>query len=383
MHRSAWAIGWIGALGALSVSACVGTVSTSSPDPGVDGGPRVMLMDGGPSATDGAVPGVDGGPVTGVDGGPGTDSGPSTMCGAGETLCGASCVTTATDPANCGACGRRCAMDATCGGGTCMGGTGCAPAPAGASADAAAALELENDVRLAMGVPCAAMVEEINTAAQRHCEYYSSNSGSCVANPHSEVMGCAMFVAERFDQRMRAAGYGGSPASEDMAFTGNGAAAVQMWIDSVWHRTPVLSPWMRDVGYGGTSNCDTMDFGRGASTPANLIAYYPHGGQTGVPTSFDGRFEGPMPPAPPTGWPSGYPITIYLQGTVTEHTLTVDGDATPIEHVWLTPDDSFLLSTEFVMYANRPLTGGTTYRVHVVGTGRDGAVDLDWTFTTR
>jgi hypothetical protein len=258
-----------------------------------------------------------------------------------------------------------------------MGGTGCAPAPGGSSAGAIAALETSNDARLAMGVPCVEMIAEINQAAQNHCDYYAMGGSGCQMG-HSEDEDCPGFTGVRFDERMRAAGYTGSPAFENMAFTNDGTRAVQMWIDSVWHRTPVLSPWVRHAGYGGATGCDTMDYGRGPSTPADVTAVWPYANQTNVPTSFDGRYEGPMPPAPPTGWPSGYPITIYVNGSLTTHTLTVDGDSTPIDHVWITPADSSLLRTEFVMYAHSPLQSGTTYRVHV-----SGSVDLEWTFTTR
>lgn len=262
---------------------------------------------------------------------------------------------------------------------------GCPAPPAGVSPQAAEAYSAVNSVRAAMGVPCATMVPEINTAAQRHCDYYSTNRSMsrCVSNPHVEVMDCPGFTGQQFFDRMRAAGYRGIPAFEDMAFLNNPRGAVQMWIDSVWHRTPVLSPWVQEIGYGGAPGCDTMDFGRGMPAPATTVAVYPYPDQTNVPTSFDGRLEGPPPPAPPTGWPSGYPIHIYLQGNVTEHVLTVDGSSTPIDHVWLTPSDSSLLRTEFVMYAHRPLMSRTRYRVRIVGSNGAGSVMREWTFTTR
>jgi hypothetical protein len=362
-------------LGALVL--LVGCTGSLSDEPAPDGG-SIVLLDG--SAAD-VPPGTDGGPGPTDGGGPGVDGAPS--CGAGQMLCAGACRDVSSDPMNCGACGMRCPTGATCAGSACMGGTGCAPAPAGASANAAAAIDLANEVRTAMGVPCQTQVATINLAAERHCEYYSSNTGSCVANAHSEVAGCNNFVAESFADRMRIAGYMGSPAFEDMHFVGDGRQAVQGWIDSVWHRTPVLSPWIRDSGYGNTSDCDTMDFGRGASTPNNVVATYPYGGQTGVPRSFDGRREGPMPPAPTTGWPSGYPVVIYLRGSVSSHTIRVDGTSTDLPHVWISPDDSSLLSNEFFLYANEPLAASTTYRVTIVGTGADGPVTLDWTFTTE
>jgi hypothetical protein len=223
-----------------------------------------------------------------------------------------------------------------------------------------------------------------NEGARLHCVYYTANesSGTCVSNPHAEVSSCPNYVATNFWERMQAAGYTGSPAAEDMAFQGDGAAAVQQWIDSVWHRTPILSPWIREIGYGNTADCDTMDFGVGAPTPGDVVATYPYAGQTGVPVDFDGRFEGPTPPAPPTGWPSGYPIHLYIQGSITEHTLT-DAAGTALPHTWLTPGMSPLLTNEYVMYSHDPLAAHTTYHVHAVGSSSAGAQTFDFQFTTQ
>ena len=258
----------------------------------------------------------------------------------------------------------------------------CAGPPGGVSTDAAAALALENQVRTAMGVPCATMDVHANQSATLHCNYYVANQTnmSCVSNPHQEVSGCSMFVAMNFWDRMTSAGYTGQPASEDMAFMGDGAGAVQQWIDSIWHRTPILSPWTREIGYGNTSDCDTIDFGVGEATPDDVVATYPYAGQTGVPVDFDGRFEGPPPPPPPSGWPSGYPITVFIQGSLTEHTLT-DAGGTEVPHMWIGHGamDMGLLMQAYVMYANAPLAAHSTYHVHVAG----GSTTLDWSFTTR
>ncbi len=273
---------------------------------------------------------------------------------------------------------------------TDSGTTACPAPPGGASANAVLAYNLTNNTRRAMGLQCQTMVTTINTAAQNHCNYYSANRGvpMCVANAHGEVMSCSMFTGASFSTRMTAAGYRGSPSFEVMAFVNNGTAATQMWIDSIWHRTPVLSPWTLDMGYGSATGCDTIDYGVGAgsSVPATTIATYPYANQTGVPVSFSGN-EGPPPPPPPTGWPSGYPITIYFRGTIATHTLTVDGSATEIPHTWLAPgapESMGLLSREFVMYAHRPLTAATRYRVRATGTAMGGgATSIDFVFTTR
>lgn len=255
----------------------------------------------------------------------------------------------------------------------------CPSAGAGA---AGAAVDAINAARVAMGVPCLTRVAALDDSSARHCAYYAANTGMCVANPHVEVAGCAMFYGAQFSDRARASGYAGA-SFEVMAFSNNPTSAVQQWIDSVWHRTPLLNPWGRDTGYGGAARCDTMDFGASnPSTPRTLVATYPYDGQTNVPTSFAGN-EGPQPPAPPGGYPSGYPITLFLQGTITTHELTVAGSTTQLPHVWITPATSGgLLNNGYILYANTPLAARTRYAVHFVG-NNGAAVDRTITFTTR
>lgn len=259
------------------------------------------------------------------------------------------------------------------------------PAPSGVSAAAAEALRIVNEARLAAGAGCATMIPELNTSAQNHCDYYAANAGddACTANPHGEVMGCTGFTGEGLGDRMETAGYMGRGSSEVMAFENDPAQAIAMWINSVWHRIPILDPWTTHLGYGGADNCDVIDFGRGTPAPDDTVVLWPYDGQTGLPTTFDGSHEGPEPPAPPTGWPSSTPITVYAQDlTVTEHTLTLDGDATPIEHVWLTSADSNFLRSAIMLYANAPFEANTKYRVKITGTYAGGALTREWTFTT-
>jgi hypothetical protein len=270
------------------------------------------------------------------------------------------------------------------------GDAGVCPAPSGIDANTTAALQLTNQTRAAMGSPCATMVPALDTSATKHCVYYAANVGSatCDANAHVEVSGCLDFVAAQFGARETAAGYSGRASSETMAFLDNGAKAVQTWIDSVWHRTPVLSPWVRDVGYGAATACDTMDFGVGTASSKSLILTYPYDGQTGLPVSFDGSREGPMPPTPPGGWPSGYPVHVFVSGAngtaLTTHEFSIDGGA-QIAHQWITPQTpNAVVQDAVILYANSPLTSGTRYRVHVAGTGAAGAaVNVNITFTTK
>jgi len=261
----------------------------------------------------------------------------------------------------------------------------CLAPPAGASADAVTALNAENAVRVAMGIPCASLVLTLCTSAQNHCNYYTTNQGSATcqaASAHSEVAGCPQFSGGDPGARVKAAGYTGNGWAECMAYLGDPAGAVKSFVDTVYHRTAVLSPWYRDMGYGGGVGCDTIDFGPGAATPKTVTAFYPTDGQIGVPLSFNGAQEGPTPPAPSTGWPSGYPITLFAQGlTVSAHQIVVDGTTAPLAHVWLDGDSS-LGPTAKALYTEAPLTANTTYRVTIDGTTAAGSVHFEWTFTT-
>ncbi len=271
----------------------------------------------------------------------------------------------------------------------------CPPAPADASEQAVAALAVVNNYRVPAGSGCATMVAEINKAATAHCAYYAmyAMGDMCVANPHLEVMGCGGFSGATPGDRMKAAGYSSFGGGEVMAFVNSPQGSVDTWVNSVWHRVPVLDPWTTHLGYGSsaTKACDTIDFGRGTTpAPSNTVVAYPYDGQTNIPLAFNGQYEGPMPPEPATGWPSSAPISVYAQKiVVTEHVLTKDGDPTPIEHVWLDSQAEIVaqdmrrsLTNVMFMYANKPFEANTKYRVKVSGTYTGGALMKEWTFTS-
>lgn len=257
--------------------------------------------------------------------------------------------------------------------------TECPAPPAEAPAGAAAALDSVNELRSAMGVPCMALVPEINVSAQKHCDYYQQNLADkpCIANAHAEVDTCAGFVAAGFSQRMTAAGYTGSPRSEVMAFSGDPPRAVAQWINSVYHRTPLVSPWIREMGYGGTEDCDTIDMGQGPKTPDDVTAVYPYPYQVDVPIEFDGSHEGPMPPEPPSGWPSASPVHLFAKSyTVTSHEIFASQSCAPLSHQWLPEKDHYIL------YSDAPFAKNTEYRVRIAGTRGGEPLSFDWTFTT-
>ena len=320
----------------------------------------------------------------GNNGSAGASNQAGTASQAGTSSQGGSSTAQAGSGANAGSS----SAGSTTGGASCAGGTPlAAPAvtecpaatPAGPPADALAAV---NTLRAHMGFPCMTLVPEINTSAQKHCDYYQQNEAdkACIANAPEEVETCAGFVAKNFSARMTAAGYAGQPRSEVMAFSGDPARAIAMWINSVYHRTPLLSPWLAEMGYGMTEDCDTIDLGlaKGAKPSDAMTGVYPYPGQVDVPVDFDGSHEGPTPPEPPTGWPSASPVHLYVKSyTVTSHEVFAKQTCEALPHQWLPDKD------QYILYPDKPFAKNTEYRVLIKGTKAGAPLDFDWSFTTE
>lgn len=269
----------------------------------------------------------------------------------------------------------------------------CPTPPAGTSDKAVQAWMAVNQTRLAAGAGCMNSVAALVTSAQAHCDYKVANASNptCIADAHGEMASCTGFTGADVQSREVAAGYPKALAYTEVAttFGNNPIMAVPSWIDTVWHRIPLLDPWTTDMGYGGAAACDVIDIGRGmSSAPADAVVVYPYDGQINVPPAFSGS-EGPAPPPPPSGWPSAYPVSIYAKGiSVTQHVLTKDGDTTPIDHLWLdaqSPQVSAGLKgyfTDTAFLYGAPFDLNTKYRVKIVGTHTGGALNKEWTFTT-
>jgi hypothetical protein len=278
------------------------------------------------------------------------------------------------------------------GGATGTGGTAdmCPPPPADAPPVAVEAWRITNQLRVPAGAGCANLVPTLIESAQSHCDYTVANAGnrSCAPDAHTEVSGCTGFTGQTVQAREIAAGYPSSLAYTEVAVTygNNPTSAIASWLATPFHRIPLIDPWTTDMGYGGGTRCDVIDFGRGTSTvPADAVIVFPYDGQTGVPRTFNG-LEAPAPPTPPSGWPSSFPVSIYAQAiSVTEHVLTKDGDSTPLEHVWLDASTASsglraYFRTTAVLYG-APFEANAKYRVRISGTHTGGALSKEWTFT--
>ncbi len=245
--------------------------------------------------------------------------------------------------------------------------------PPGSTQDQQEAAAYMNHFRDLIGLGAVDLNAALNQAAQAHSDYCSQDPSWC-PGWHQEEPGHPGFTGENFWDRCQAAGYTGQCYYEVMAPGGTPQQAIDMWMATVYHRVPFVLPQTLEAGYGGASQFATMDFGCCAAVGTPRVLNYPVHGQTGVDTSWSGN-EGPRPPAPPSGWPSGPVVSVIFPPdtpvTVTKHEVwTSDCQAVP--HVaggaGVVDDAGFersFLKNVMVLYPNDPLRSGADYVVNV------------------
>ncbi|MGH7902961.1 MAG: hypothetical protein ACREPA_02395, partial [Candidatus Dormibacteraceae bacterium] len=187
--------------------------------------------------------------------------------------------------------------------------------------------------------------------------------------------------------RSRHFGYRGSRSSEVIDHVESPASAVETWVDSVYHRFPVLDREATGAGFGTASvgglSVEVMELGLGAPAPGAPIVY-PRSGQSGVPPQFVGN-ELPDP-APGARYPIGYPITIQAGGadtlSVTSASLRdAAGHSLPVFTDSPGPANPDLQPGQWAMLAKRPLTPGARYTADAAGSLDGRPFHERWSFT--
>ncbi len=251
------------------------------------------------------------------------------------------------------------------------------------------ALDKLNGYRVPLGLPPVAVDSAIAEGAEAHAYFFLFNYGQAQLGGlgiHTEDPTLPGFTGENSLLRSRYFGYGGTRGGEVINHVFSPQANVQSWVDSVYHRFPILDHETRVEGYGeaqiGIVSISVMDFGFAGPAPADPIVY-PAAGQKDVPAAFIGN-EIPNP-VPQTGaYPTGYPVTLQVGGadklTVTSGRL-LDAEGKEVPSYTLAPGTSNLGNNEWALLARLPLTSGATYTAEVIGqiNGRD--FSKRWTFT--
>jgi len=272
------------------------------------------------------------------------------------------------------------------------------------------ALKEVNRYRAGCGVATVDGHEALNAAAQSHAEfivnhcqdYYDSK-----LSVHTQDPSWDGYTGKHPWDRTAHYGYQSMGVAEVIGFVNNPEAAVAGWMETLYHRLPLLDPATVEVGYGnagiGGGGCtyhlykkaDVMDIGIAAWTK-DAVVVYPADGMVDVHPSFDG-YESPQPPKPPNGYPSGTIITVQfgksIGFSVSGHQLLEEGSS-PVEHTFLAPfedaehdvtkdPNTWMSDNHVAMYAHNPLKSGTSYTATIDLVRGGQPLHIETKFVTR
>ena len=202
---------------------------------------------------------------------------------------------------------------------------------------------------------------------------------------HKEESGGQGYVGDNVLSRAQHFGYPQRSMAEVITHRNDAAAAVNDWIDSVYHRIPLMRADLLELGYGdaylGPMTVQVMDMSYRESATGRVIVY-PVANQMNVPTAFNGN-EIPDP-APNANYPIGYPVTATFDrnARVTIGAFHLrDPSGADLAGVTLQPSAADM-ENSFGYLANVPLRPGTTYTADLSYTLNGVAGHKTWRFTT-
>ncbi|MEP7104820.1 MAG: CAP domain-containing protein [Chloroflexota bacterium] len=263
-----------------------------------------------------------------------------------------------------------------------------ATAPTGLAAARQSALDSVNAYRRQAGLSPLAADDALAEAAEAHAWYTMFNFGQpsqAGLGVHTEDPKQPGFTGATFITRDRAAGYPGNRAAEVINHVYTPSAAVAVWVDSVYHRFPILDRETTAIGYGdasiGVLSVAVMDIGIGAAARAAPVVFPPDGARD-VPAAFVGH-EIPDPAPSGTQYPVGYPLTLVAGSgsdfkVQTSRLLAPDGKEVP--GFVLLPGQQ-VDAGEWSFLAKEPFKNGATYTAEVIGTLDGQPFSKRWSFT--
>ena len=273
------------------------------------------------------------------------------------------------------------------------GGSGTAPAATYVDLDQAAldrqavALATVNNYRRLAGLAPVTSSAVIHQSALAH-SFYTFFNGTLPSirdlGIHAEVSSGQGYTGDNVLTRAQHFGYPQRSMAEVITHRSEPAGAVADWIDSVYHRIPLLRADLMELGYGdaylGPLTVQVMDLAFRETTSGRVILY-PAPDQVGVPAAFNGN-EIPDP-APNASYPIGYPITATFDrnARVTIGAFHLrDPSGTALPGISLQPSNE--TENSFAFMANVPLKARTTYTADLSYTLNGFAGHKVWKFTT-
>jgi tetratricopeptide (TPR) repeat protein len=252
----------------------------------------------------------------------------------------------------------------------------------------AVALDTVNRYRRLAGLAPVTSAAVVHQAALAHA-FYTFFNGALPSirdlGIHKEETSGQGYTGDNVLSRAQHFGYPQRSMAEVITHRTEPAGAVADWIDSVYHRFPLLRADLVELGYGdaylGPMTVQVMDMSYREKATGRVIVY-PAANQVGVPPAFNGN-EIPDP-APNASYPIGYPVTATFDRNAT---VTIGGfhlrdpSGTDLPGTTLLPSQADM-ENSFAYLGNVPLKAGTTYTADLTYTLNGTAGHTVWKFTT-
>jgi Flp pilus assembly protein TadD len=252
------------------------------------------------------------------------------------------------------------------------------------------ALAEVNRARAAAGVAPVILDPQLSQSAAAHCFYWLANNAlPAVADLgiHRETPGTPGFTGVRAGDRANAAGWHGVSISEDITHRGGAAPAVSDWVDSVYHRFPIIRPDLHSIGYAdcslGPLPMEDMEFGfvgPAGARPAPVLV--PGDGQAGVPTTFlDNELPDPLPTGAARN--AGFPVTVTFDQAAGVRLVGFslrDASGAEVPAYTLSPGADNENSASLLPHG--PLKPASLYTAQITATVAGRAYERTWSFHT-
>lgn len=254
-----------------------------------------------------------------------------------------------------------------------------------------------NYYRNIIGLQAMTIEASLNAAANSHALYVNDNinAGHFESNKKHRY-----FTGEMPWDRTRYFGYTSSMVAENIHFMESHTRAVDDWMDSLYHRLPIINPIYAHMGYGyaakGTKPVNVLEMGSVKYNDLNSsVVVYPGDGQEGVPITWSGLEKpDPLRLYPEAKGPGGYPITLLLTGDRVERVelksaSLLEGETKELKFYSFdaVTDPELIHSNTVAIIPKITLKPRTVYRVNmtlnVTYTGDEQKeVKKEWKFTT-
>lgn len=283
--------------------------------------------------------------------------------------------------------------------------------PAAGAGDVADAIEQLNLYRTALGLSAVALDEASSAGCEGHLRYLieeAQTRGQRGYLEHTEMNHDNSHYSPQNEQAGKdsdlAWGQSGGPGGAKGQSLGQ---AVDLWINGVYHRRPLLEPGLKKVGAASIDGYNCFNYNAAGNTVPMKIdrpVLWPADGMTDVPRAFGGN-EGPCPTHPSDPLASGscgasgfiISATYYNWGTNRASAITAIGGVTLTNAAtqanvpllaWYAdgvadhdPARGYMRD-EIALVPEAALAASTSYRVDIDAVVSGSPAQLSWTFTT-